>query len=96
VRESIKNPRRAAAYLSAAAQDDDGRVFLIALRDVIEVHGGISTLARKAKISRAQLTRMLAGTESPRLDYVSKVLRVSGLQLSIRHREGNPKRKARA
>jgi len=38
VRESIHNPKDAAEYLSAAVEDGDSAAFLIALRDVLDVH----------------------------------------------------------
>ncbi len=32
--ERLKNPKEAAAYLNAALEDEDPRVFLVALKDV--------------------------------------------------------------
>jgi DNA-binding phage protein len=37
--ESLKNQRRAKVYLNAALEDDDPRVFLIALRKVAQALG---------------------------------------------------------
>jgi DNA-binding phage protein len=37
--ESLKNQRRAKAYLNAALEDDDPRVFLMALRNIAQAHG---------------------------------------------------------
>jgi DNA-binding phage protein len=36
--ESLKNQRRAKAYLDAALEDDDPRVFMMALRNAIRTH----------------------------------------------------------
>ncbi len=34
--ENLKDPQEAAAYLKAALADEDERIFLLALRDVLE------------------------------------------------------------
>ena len=39
--ESLKDPCEAAAYLNAAIEEGDRSVFLLALRNVAEAHGGI-------------------------------------------------------
>ena len=38
--EDLKDPSEAANYLNAALEDADPEVFLLALRDVAEAHGG--------------------------------------------------------
>jgi probable addiction module antidote protein len=84
IQEAIRDPEEAAAYLNAAAEQGDGRAFLIALKDVIDVHGGVSALARKTRLNRGNLYRMLSGQGFPRLDNLSRVLRASGLAITIR------------
>lgn len=37
--ESLKNQRRAKAYLNAALEDDDARVFIVALHNVAQACG---------------------------------------------------------
>lgn len=83
VREAIRDPKDAAEYLSAAAEDGDNAVFLLALKDVLDVHGSLSALSRKTGLSRANLHQMLRGKTSPRLDTLTKVLSTAGLGISI-------------
>jgi probable addiction module antidote protein len=83
VQASIRDPKEAAAYLNAAAEQGDSRAFLIALKDVIDVHGGVSKLARRTRLNRGNLYRMLSGQGFPRLDNLNRVLKASGLTLSI-------------
>ena len=45
---SLQDRGEAARYLSACLEDDDPRVFLIALRDVADAHGGVRALATSA------------------------------------------------
>jgi DNA-binding phage protein len=49
--ESLKDPDEAAQYLNACLEDDDARVFLLALRDVAEARGGIRALSRVGRAS---------------------------------------------
>ena len=40
--EALKDPREAAAYFNAAKEEGDRELFLLALRNVAEAHGGKS------------------------------------------------------
>ena len=46
--ESLGNPDEAAQYLNACLEDEDARVFLLALRDVAGARGGIKAVSRDA------------------------------------------------
>ena len=83
VRESIRDPKDAAEYLTAAAEDGDNAAFLIALKDVLDVHGSLAELSRKTGLNRANLHRILQGKSSPRLDTLTKLLNSAGLRISI-------------
>ena len=37
----LRDPKEAAAYLNAALEDDDSRVFLVALKDIAEASGSL-------------------------------------------------------
>ena len=91
VRDSIQNPNDAAAYLTAAANDEDGRVFLAALKNVIDVHGGLSELSRKTSLNRGNLHRSLTGKGTPRFATVQKMITVSGFELAIRPKKARRK-----
>ena len=43
--EQLRDPELAAAYLTDALEDDSPELFLIALRNVAEAHGGIAAIA---------------------------------------------------
>ncbi len=84
VSDSIQDPEEAAAYLTAAANDEDERVFLMALKNVIDVHGGLSELSRKTNLNRGNLHRSLTGKGAPLFATVQKMIAVSGFELEIR------------
>jgi probable addiction module antidote protein len=84
--ESLQDPAEAAAYLDAALEDEDSRVFLLALRDVAEARG-ISRAAAEADLNRESLYRMLSEEGNPRLSSLEALLRAFGLRLATEVRE---------
>ncbi len=64
--ERLRDAKEAAGYLDAALEDEDSRVFLLALRDVAEARG-ISRVAAEANLNRESLYRMLSEEGNPRL-----------------------------
>jgi probable addiction module antidote protein len=84
--ESLKDPREAAAYLNAAMEEDDRAVFLLALRNVAEAHGGMSSVAEKARLNRENLYRMLSDKGNPEIKSVLCLLQSMGLRLSVEPR----------
>jgi probable addiction module antidote protein len=81
--ESLRNPEEAAQYLNACLEDEDARVFLLALRDVAEAHGGIRALSRTAHLNRESLYRMLSQSGNPSLDSLAAVLNACGMRLAV-------------
>jgi probable addiction module antidote protein len=81
--ESLRNPDDAAHYLNACLEDENPRVFLLALRDVADAHGGIRALSRDTHLNRENLYRMLSKSGNPSLDSLAAVLNGCGLRLAI-------------
>ena len=77
------DPATAAAYINAAAQEDDPAAFLQALRAVAEATGGIAKVATRTKLNRQQLYRTLSGTGNPELRNLTKILDAAGLRLIV-------------
>lgn len=69
-----------AEYLSAALEDPNPDVFLMAVRDVARARG-MAQLAREAGMGRESLYKALAPGAKPRYDTVLKLLRALGVQL---------------
>ena len=83
VSDYLKTPEDAAAYLNAAIEEmgDDPRLLMKAFRNVAEARGGVSALARRAKLDRVALYRALSGRRNPRLDTLAKVSAACGIKL---------------
>jgi probable addiction module antidote protein len=69
-----------AAYLSAALDDDDPELFLIAVKDVARARG-MTQLAKDTGLGRESLYKALAPGAKPRYDTVLKVVRALGVTL---------------
>ena len=82
--ERLKDPKEAAAYLNAALEDEDPSVFLVALKDVTEAHGGVSKLAKDSELNREHLYRTLSTRGNPRLDSLVSILDAFHLHISIK------------
>jgi len=80
---ALENPKEAETYLSASLEENDQGLFLLALRNVAEAQGGMSKFARKARLNRESLYRMLSKKGNPRLDSLTHLLDVMGFRLTI-------------
>src|SRR5258708_38006019 len=80
--ESLKDRRRAEAYLKAALEETDPRVFLLALRNVVQARG-VSKVAAKSKLNRESLYKMLSKRGNPSLQSLSALLSGLGFRLTI-------------
>ena len=81
----LQDPEEAAAYLTAALDDESGNgsdVFLLALRDVAKARG-IRRLAQDTRLSRESLYRTLSRRGNPRFSTLEAVLESLGLKLSV-------------
>ena len=81
--QSLRNPRDAEEYLNAALQEDDPELFLRALRNVTEAQGGVTQLARKTKLNRESLYKMLSERGNPELRSLDALLHALGFRLAV-------------
>ena len=63
--------------------DGNASVLLLALWTVVESQGGISEVAKKARIDPQVLSDAFASEKAPRIDTISMILRALGCRLSI-------------
>ncbi|NGX27005.1 MAG: hypothetical protein K940chlam6_00932 [Chlamydiae bacterium] len=87
--EQLKDHDEAVAYLNAALEEslkgdeESQHIFLIALRNVAEAQGGISTLAKKAHVGRESLYKTLSGTGNPKWHTLVSLVIALGLNLRL-------------
>jgi probable addiction module antidote protein len=71
-----------AEYLTAALEDSNPDIFLVAVRDVARARG-MAQLARDIGLGRESLYKALAPGAKPRYDTVLKVLHALGVKLHV-------------
>jgi len=82
--KELQDPEEAQAYLNAALEDEDERIFLLALKNVLEAQGGdVSSLAKRSKLNRENLYRILSKRGNPKLTSLQSILHAMGLQLAV-------------
>jgi len=81
--ESLKDPSEAEGYLNAALEDEDPRVFLLALRNVAEACGGMSKAAVRSKLNPESLQRMLSKKGNPSIQSLGALLDSLGFRLAV-------------
>ncbi len=85
--ERLTNPEKARSYLNVSLEeyqvDGDLPFFLLGLRNVVEAHGGIPTLAKRIGIVPEELSEILSGEVAPRFDTFISILTALGYRLSI-------------
>ena len=82
IAELRADPELAAQYLNAAAEDDDPRVYLSALRTVAEAQG-MSKVARAAGVPRESLYRALSKGGNPRFSTLQAILKAAGFRMAV-------------
>lgn len=87
--QDLENPELAYHYLNEALQSDDPYLFLLALKNVYEAQGKeMTTLARKTKLSRENLYRILSKKGNPKLTSMIALLNAAGFSLAVQpHRK---------
>ena len=71
-----------AEYLTAALENPDPDVFLMAVRDVAKARG-VTAVAAKAGVGRESLYKTLRPGAQPRFDTVRRLLGALGVKLNV-------------
>lgn len=79
----LSAPRYAAKYLKAAFEEGNESEFLVALRNVVEAHGGVSAVASESDITRQHLHRVLSKEGNPTLSTLKSILRAVGVKIDF-------------
>lgn len=79
--ELLQDPQEARDYLNAALEDEDYRVFLLALKDVAKAFG-ISRISSETNLNRENLYRMLSENGNPQISSLIALLRAVGVRLT--------------
>lgn len=87
MKELRNNPQACADYLNDVKEDGDEKAYLLALKIVIDAHGGMTEIAKRSNLSRGSLYKSLSGARNPRIDTIDKILNSIGLDTSYNVRK---------
>ena len=79
----LDNEETIAAYLTAALEDENPDIFLVAVKDVARARG-MTQLAKDTGLGRESLYKALAPGAKPRYDTLLKALRALGVSLHVK------------
>ncbi|OGW79630.1 MAG: putative addiction module antidote protein [Omnitrophica bacterium RIFCSPLOWO2_12_FULL_44_17] len=79
----LKDPKEAQGYLNAALEEGDEKLFLVALKNVLDARGGLSKFSRQTKLNRVSLYRMLSRQGNPEWASIISLLRALGIQFRL-------------
>ncbi len=80
--EYLDDEEMIAEYLSAALEEDNPDVFLVAVGNVAKAHG-MKAIAESTGLGRESLYKAMAPGAKPRYDTVLKVLQSLGVKLNV-------------
>ncbi len=84
--ESLKNPKEAALYLNAAAEENDPSLLLVALANVAKAHG-VTHMAKRVSLSRMGLYKTLSKKGNPEFKTFLGILKASGIPIAFKPME---------
>ena len=80
----LQDSQLANAYLNEALLDEDPRIFLLALKNVCEAQDiEMTELAKRTKLSRENLYRILSKRGNPKLTSILSLLNAVGFSLAV-------------
>ena len=88
--ECLKEPAQAAEYLNVSLEERDKDMFLVALKNVAEAHGGMGELSRLTKLNRANLYKIFSEKGNPEMQTLVQILDKFGLRLAITEKKRPP------
>lgn len=80
---TLQRPKEAEAYLNASLEKNDPALFLLALRNVAEAQDGMTEFAKKAKLNRENLCRILSRKGNPEPTSLTQILVALGFHFSV-------------
>ena len=91
--EQLKDLDFAAGYITESLAEGEP-AFLLAVRDVVEAHGGIGKLSRATALNREGLYGILSRRGNPRLSSLAAIFDSLGLQIAVRKKKLQRKKAA--
>ena len=82
IRDFLHSDEEIAEYINEAYHDENPRVFLIALGNVVRSKG-VSKVAQETGLGRESLYKVFSGSASPKWDTLKKLLDNLGIEINM-------------
>ena len=79
----LKDPEEASAYLNAALEAGDKKAFLLALKNVLDAHGGMTKISDRTKINRVSLYKIFSSQGNPEFGTLLIIFKTLGVKLEL-------------
>jgi len=80
----LQTAEEVALYIDAALEEDDPKLLLAALRDVVNSQGGMAMIAERTGLNRESLYKALSESGNPKLSTLFEIIKSLGLHLSVK------------
>lgn len=84
IKKHLRTKASIESYLNEALEDEDPRVFLLALKDVVIAKGGFSKISKETNVSRESMYKTLSTKGNPTFKNLNKLVDTVGFQISIK------------
>ena len=82
--ENLQDPNFVVEYLNAALADEDKRVFLIALKNVLDAQEqDLTALSKQTDVSRQNIYKILSAKGNPRWTNITSIINAMDLQINV-------------
>jgi probable addiction module antidote protein len=85
----------AMGYLTECLDDDEPSIFLLAIKDVIAAHGGMTRIAKATGLNRESLYKALSLGGNPSMHTIRLIVHALGLRFTFEKALTEKERKAR-
>lgn len=82
--KNLGNSEFAVEYLNACLEEGDKELFLDAVRKVVESQGGMTKVAKAAKLNRVSLYKMLHSKGNPGFENILRLLQAIGIRFYVK------------
>ena len=80
----LQTAEEVAMYIDATLEEDDPKLLLAALRDVVNSQGGMAMIAARTGLNRESLYKALSESGNPKLSTLFEIIKSLGLHLSVK------------
>jgi probable addiction module antidote protein len=90
--DTLKDPKEAEAFLAVALEENDPATFLELLRTLAQANGGMTVIAKRTKLHRVALYKMLAKNANPSFRNILNIITALGFQVKMAKSGSKPVR----